>query len=215
MFTRPDCLFRAEKKRKVYDQYGRDGLTRGSGGGHHQTRTGHRHHSSHRPASFFDDLDSPFGFHFVFKDPEQVFREFFGSDPFADFFAPTAGQHHRSSSHPHHPHHHSHHRHHNDRNRSRAHPRSSSSHSHSLNRRSDDSAPAFYDPFAPFGFGLSGFSTGFTGFNDIFSSFGHMDGLSDSAFTSSTSMSNGGSAGVRKTSTSTRFVNGKKIETRK
>lgn len=202
---------RAEKKRKIYDQYGKEGLTRGSGSGH-QPRPGHRH--GHRMHSFFDDFESPFGFHFVFKDPEEVFREFFGSDPFADFFGPPAGQH-RSSSHPHHPnHHHSHHRHHSGRSGGRAHPRSSS-HSSSLNRRGEDSAPAFYDPFNPFGFGLTGFN-GFAGFNDIFSSFGHVDQMHGSGFaTSSTSVSNGGAAGVRKTSTSTRFANGKKIETRK
>ncbi|XP_013399016.1 dnaJ homolog subfamily B member 6 isoform X7 [Lingula anatina] len=53
------------KKRDLYDRYGKDGL---------------------------NDADIDFGgydtgFHFTFRDPEEVFREFFGGrDPFEDFF---------------------------------------------------------------------------------------------------------------------------------
>ncbi|XP_064613713.1 dnaJ homolog subfamily B member 6-like isoform X2 [Liolophura sinensis] len=61
-----------KKKREIYDRYGRDGLIGGGG------------------SSGFDaDFDiGNFGFpSFHFRDPEDVFREFFGSgDPFADFF---------------------------------------------------------------------------------------------------------------------------------
>jgi DnaJ-class molecular chaperone len=81
---KPSNVF-AEKKRKVYDQYGREGLQPngvGSGSpGRHFRR--HRH-----PRDFDDDLEGfeSFGFpNFVFRDPEDVFREFFGGrDPFQD-----------------------------------------------------------------------------------------------------------------------------------
>ncbi|KAA8587579.1 hypothetical protein FQN60_016441 [Etheostoma spectabile] len=57
-------------KRSTYDRYGKEGLT-GSNGG----RGGHFHNGDH--------------FHepFTFRNPDDVFREFFGGrDPFADFF---------------------------------------------------------------------------------------------------------------------------------
>lgn len=60
-----------EDKRDIYDRYGKEGLERGANnndfdfGGH--------------GGNFYG------GFHF--RDPEDVFREFFGGrDPFADFF---------------------------------------------------------------------------------------------------------------------------------
>ncbi|XP_023568505.1 dnaJ homolog subfamily B member 6 [Octodon degus] len=56
------------KKRDIYDKYGKEGLNGGGGGGRH--------------------FDSPFEFGFTFRNPEDVFREFFGGrDPFSfDFF---------------------------------------------------------------------------------------------------------------------------------
>ncbi|XP_072820152.1 dnaJ homolog subfamily B member 6 isoform X3 [Vicugna pacos] len=56
------------KKRDIYDRYGKEGLNGGGGGGSH--------------------FDSPFEFGFTFRNPEEVFREFFGGrDPFSfDFF---------------------------------------------------------------------------------------------------------------------------------
>ncbi|KAG8138772.1 hypothetical protein E2320_001606, partial [Naja naja] len=53
------------KKRDIYDKYGKEGL---SGGGSH--------------------FDSPFEYSFTFRNPDDVFREFFGGrDPFSfDFF---------------------------------------------------------------------------------------------------------------------------------
>ena len=64
--------FFTEKKREIYDKYGREGLT-GGGGTHY-----------HENGFDFDDIGG-FGFHF--RDPEEVFREFFGGrDPFAEFF---------------------------------------------------------------------------------------------------------------------------------
>ncbi|XP_062954612.1 dnaJ homolog subfamily B member 6 isoform X5 [Cynocephalus volans] len=56
------------KKRDIYDRYGKEGLNGGGGGGSH--------------------LDNPFEFGFTFRNPDDIFREFFGGrDPFAfDFF---------------------------------------------------------------------------------------------------------------------------------
>ncbi|XP_046879380.1 dnaJ homolog subfamily B member 6b isoform X2 [Hypomesus transpacificus] len=60
-----------EKKRDLYDRYGKEGLAGNGGGG------GHYHNGDH------------FGGEFTFRNPEDVFREFFGGrDPFANFFAP-------------------------------------------------------------------------------------------------------------------------------
>ncbi|XP_012380647.1 dnaJ homolog subfamily B member 6 isoform X3 [Dasypus novemcinctus] len=56
------------KKRDIYDKYGKEGLNGGGGGGSH--------------------FNGPFEFGFTFRNPEDVFREFFGGrDPFSfDFF---------------------------------------------------------------------------------------------------------------------------------
>lgn len=55
----------------MYDQYGKEGLY---------------NNSSSRSRRHEDDFDSNFGFPFAFRDPEDVFREFFGGSPFADLF---------------------------------------------------------------------------------------------------------------------------------
>ncbi|XP_076769408.1 dnaJ homolog subfamily B member 6 isoform X3 [Arvicanthis niloticus] len=70
------------KKRDIYDKYGKEGLNGGGGGG-----------GSH--------FDSPFEFGFTFRNPDDVFREFFGGrdpfsfdffeDPFEDFFGNRRG----------------------------------------------------------------------------------------------------------------------------
>ncbi|XP_060052846.1 dnaJ homolog subfamily B member 6 isoform X4 [Erinaceus europaeus] len=68
------------KKRDIYDKYGKDGLNSGGGGGG----------GSH--------FDSPFEFGFTFRNPDDVFREFFGGrDPFSfDFFGVVGGFHFRA-----------------------------------------------------------------------------------------------------------------------
>ncbi|XP_062849499.1 dnaJ homolog subfamily B member 6b isoform X2 [Trichomycterus rosablanca] len=54
-----------EKKRSQYDRFGKDGVRAGAGPGRN---------------------DEHFGGGFTFRDPEEVFKEFFGGkDPFADF----------------------------------------------------------------------------------------------------------------------------------
>jgi DnaJ-class molecular chaperone len=66
-----------DKKRKVYDVYGKDGLS--------QTPRGR---SRHYGAAADDDFDIPGFTSFTFRDPEEVFREFFGGrSPFEDLLA--------------------------------------------------------------------------------------------------------------------------------
>lgn len=64
-------IYITERKRRVYDQYGKEGLNRGSS----------------RRAPQDDDYDFYPGFPFTFRDPEDVFREFFGGTPFVDLFS--------------------------------------------------------------------------------------------------------------------------------
>ena len=59
----------AEEKRSMYDKYGKEGLEGGGG------------------SDFGHD---PHFHHFTFRNPEDVFKDFFGGrDPFADFFSNT------------------------------------------------------------------------------------------------------------------------------
>ncbi|XP_070276328.1 dnaJ homolog subfamily B member 3-like isoform X2 [Myotis yumanensis] len=61
------------KKRDIYDRYGKEGLNGGGGGGSH--------------------FDNPFEFGFTFRNPDDVFREFFGGkDPFDDDFYGVADE---------------------------------------------------------------------------------------------------------------------------
>lgn len=72
-----DCLWNynyvTDKKRRIYDQYGKEGLINNGGS---------------RSRRHDDDYDISFGsFPFTFRDPEDVFREFFGSSSFSDIFS--------------------------------------------------------------------------------------------------------------------------------
>lgn len=154
-----------EKKRRVYDQYGKEGLINNGGS------------RSRRHDDDFDNI--PFGFPFTFRDPEDVFREFFGGSPFADLFGGITGR----------PHHHHHHR----RGNRHSHPQ------HTI-------ASQFFNPF---GFGLA-----MNGADDIFGGNSNNGFSSFSTFNSSFNGANGGAA-IKRTSTSTRFINGKKITTKK
>lgn len=139
-----------EKKRRVYDQYGKEGLQMG----------GKRRHD--------DDFDPGFTGTFVFRDPEDVFREFFGGTPFENVFSDFLGTGgHRGS-----------------------------------NRHSHNSISASF--FGPFGHGFSPLNNLLEGALGNLTSF-------DSFSCESTS---GGSA-VKRTTTSTRFINGQKITTKK
>ncbi|XP_023660648.1 dnaJ homolog subfamily B member 6-like [Paramormyrops kingsleyae] len=156
-------------KRDTYDRYGKEGLST-NGGGNYQN-------------------GDHMGGGFTFRNPEDVFREFFGGrDPFADFFGPDpfADDFFGGSS----------------RNQRGIH-------------RSSTGGPFFYgfSGFPPFGVGFSGFDTGFT-------SFGNMGGGGFTSF-SSTSLAGGGGGGgsrmgnFRSVSTSTKYINGRKITTKR
>ncbi|CAL1279720.1 unnamed protein product [Larinioides sclopetarius] len=151
-----------EKKRRIYDQYGKEGL---DGGGKRMRR-----HYHGRGADAFGSDFSPF-FQFSFRNPEDVFREFFGGDPFADFFGTGSDRQNQNGS-----------------------------SSRGLRTR---------DPFQPGAFGFGNFPFLF---NDM--SAGFPDFSSSFNATVSTGSSQPG-VGLKKTTTSTRFVNGKKIETKK
>ena len=65
-----------EKKREVYDMYGKDGVHRQGGGYSDDEFTGMGGHHGH--------------FHFQFRSPEEIFRDFFGTDdPFSRIFGET------------------------------------------------------------------------------------------------------------------------------
>ncbi|XP_053374399.1 dnaJ homolog subfamily B member 6-like isoform X2 [Mercenaria mercenaria] len=195
-----------KKKRQIYDKYGKEGLTGGQGNGY----------------SHYDDgfgFDSGFhGFHF--RDPEEVFREFFGGrDPFAEFFSgfpgpspffssqsqfsdPFAG----GSGRRRHVH--------GQRRRERG--------AESAGRRRERQGHAH--PMGSIGFnsfGFPGMSFGFHSsiFDDPFL---HRSPGLHTGFTSFSSTSfggggggGGGGANFRSTSTSTKMVNGKKVVTKK
>ncbi|KAJ2952765.1 hypothetical protein O0L34_g7125 [Tuta absoluta] len=79
-----------ERKRRVYDQYGKEGLNSGRG---------------RRAAD--DDYEYGYAsFPFTFRDPEEVFREFFGGSPFGDLFAEINGHGHHRHGHGRRHHHH-------------------------------------------------------------------------------------------------------------
>ncbi|XP_073970976.1 dnaJ homolog subfamily B member 6-like isoform X3 [Rhodnius prolixus] len=160
-----------DKKRRIYDQYGVEGLNGMGGGGR---GPGSRH--------FDDDMD--FGFSFTFRDPEEVFREFFGGSPFANLFRAnnkyetkrglkSAGS---AGGRRHHGGHH-------------------------------DTLSQMFSPFGSFGLG----------FDDMFAGLDQGGGGGAGVqFTSFSSSFNGPTNGVsKKTTTSTRFINGKKITTKK
>ncbi|XP_063858966.1 dnaJ homolog subfamily B member 6-like isoform X1 [Scylla paramamosain] len=178
-----------EKKRKIYDQFGKEGLQSGGGPGPTRPRTSRttRHHYR-----FDDDFDYTFPT-FTFRDPEEVFREFFGGDPFAELFNFD--------------------------------PFESMGHSSNRRRRQGRRVPGQQGPpeqnhhhnSISSGF-LSPFSTLFG--SPMFSPFGGLglEGIEGGGgFTSfsSHSFSNLGGPGVKRSSTSTKFVNGKKITTKK
>ncbi|XP_029380527.1 dnaJ homolog subfamily B member 6a isoform X2 [Echeneis naucrates] len=176
-------------KRSIYDRYGKEGLT-GSNGG----RGSHFHNGDH------------FHEQFTFRNPEDVFREFFGGrDPFADLFGPDPfGDDPFFSS-----------------GRQQQQSRGSRS-------RTGGSFFGGFVGFPPFGAGFSPFDSGFGSFGSM-STMGHMGhmghmttvgSLGGGGFTafSSTSFGGGGGGGMgnfRSVSTSTKIINGRKITTKR
>ncbi|CAL4080945.1 unnamed protein product, partial [Meganyctiphanes norvegica] len=182
-----------EKKRKIYDQYGKEGLQTSSGPG--PTRPS-RSSRSHRQHYRFDDPDDYAFPSFSFRDPEEVFREFFGGDPFHDLF----------NFDPFDPLGHS-------RPRSRHHRTGRPTSGHAGSRSAPATSTALSGQFfSPFGslFGPSMFPP-FGGFGDLHAS------MNNGGFTSfsTQSFSSMGGPGMKSSSTSTKFVNGKKVTTKK
>ncbi|XP_073345008.1 dnaJ homolog subfamily B member 6b isoform X1 [Pagrus major] len=155
-----------ENKRNIYDRYGKEGLSGGGGGG---GGGGHYDHFG--------------GSGFTFRNPEDVFREFFGGrDPFGDFFADDPFDDFFAGS----------------RSRQRG---------PSRNRMGG----------SLFGFGsFPAFGHGFSSFDSGFNSFGDMGGGGITSFSTSSFGGGGGGMGnFRSVSTSTKFVNGRKITTKR
>ncbi|GAB6030598.1 hypothetical protein CHUAL_007459 [Chamberlinius hualienensis] len=154
-----------DKKRRLYDQYGKEGLINGRA-------------NTRREQDFGFGPDF-FCFPFTFRDPDEVFKEFFGGDPFANLFGPV------------------------------------------MQRPNDRMTPSLFGP--SFGFGFSPFFDTQAGFHrePFFPLWFPPQGACNSSFTSISTGFNGGAPSqsgggrVRKTSTSTRFLNGKKIVTKK
>jgi DnaJ family protein B protein 6 len=75
-----------EKKRRLYDRYGREGLRAEAGGREGARRAAH----GHRRAEWEEEDIPVHGFpSFAFRDPFDIFREFFGgADPFEDIMDP-------------------------------------------------------------------------------------------------------------------------------
>ncbi|XP_035892971.1 dnaJ homolog subfamily B member 6 isoform X2 [Anopheles stephensi] len=170
-----------EKKRRIYDQYGKDGLINNGGSDRYHQSTRHRRHNGSNGG--MDDYEF-FGFPFTFRDPEDVFREFFGGSPFDELFriSQPAHQHGRRSNGATNGHQHHYHQ---------------QRHSHPQNVISSP----FMTPLMSFGL-----------MDDFFNS-GHMAPRGGMSSVSELSYSGGGP--VKRTSTSTTFINGKKLMTKK
>ncbi|XP_033494944.1 dnaJ homolog subfamily B member 6b isoform X1 [Epinephelus lanceolatus] len=155
-----------ENKRNTYDRYGKDGLSGGGGGGHY---------------------DHFGGSSFTFRNPEDVFREFFGGrDPFADFFADDPFDDFFGGS----------------RSRQRG-----------ASRNRMGGSLFGFGSFPAFGHSLSGFDSGFSSFGDVGGGF---TSFSSSSFGGGGGGGGGGGMGnFRSVSTSTKFINGRKITTKR
>ncbi|XP_058462713.1 dnaJ homolog subfamily B member 6 isoform X1 [Malaya genurostris] len=163
-----------EKKRRIYDQYGKEGLMSNGSDRYHQNTRYRRHNGG----GIHDDFDIFGGFPFTFRDPEEVFREFFGGSPFEEIFRVTS--------------------HHNGRRTNGA--SNVQRHSHPQNVISSP----FVSPFMSFNL-----------MDEFFNAdpMAHRGG-GGGGFTSISEFSVG-SGPVKRTSTSTTFVNGKKLMTKK
>ncbi|XP_045723272.1 dnaJ homolog subfamily B member 3-like [Mirounga angustirostris] len=153
------------KKRAAYDRYGEAGVGDGGGGG--------------------GRCRQPFEYVFTFRDPAEVFREFFGGrDPFSfDFFGDPLGN-------------------------------MVGGRRSSRGSRSRGPTPflAAFSGFPAFGGGFSSFDTGFGAFG-AFGAFGSLGSGGLSSF--SMSCGSGGSSNFKSVSTSTEIVNGKKVTTKR
>jgi len=196
-----------EKKKKLYDKYGKEGLAQAGTGAGARKPQRHSHH--------YHDDEEVYAFpSFASRDPFDIFREFFGgSDPFEELLGDSFGDPFAGmmggmmggmgGMHMHHHHH------------QQGAPQGRSRQGGGLvirHRRS---------PFGGFGLGIPGFGMGLGGsmFDDMDGGFG--GGSSIQTFSSSSFGGMGGMPGMgggvnmRSSSTSTRVMNGKKITTKK
>jgi len=220
-----------DKKRRTYDQYGREGLDAAAQNGRASGGRSGRYQREFEGG--FDGAEAVYGFpHFVFRDPFDVFRDFFGgNDPFQDImdtFGVLDGlhgmhRHPRSTHHRHHPHAHPEHGHHHHHRRSGQH--------HNQIQTIQPFHLGHPDPFNPFGGGggmlspfggfpgLGGFGMaplgGFGGGGGLFADFNSLGGPGGGMNVQTFSTIGGGGANVRSSSTSTKFINGKKITTQR
>ncbi|CAK6969291.1 dnaJ homolog subfamily B member 6b [Scomber scombrus] len=156
-----------ENKRNTYDRYGKEGLSQGGGGG--GGGGGHYDHFG--------------GSSFTFRNPEDVFREFFGGrDPFADFFADDPFDDFFGGGH--------------------------SRHRGASRSRTGGSLFGF-GHFPAFGHSITGFDSGFSSFGDMG---GGITSFSSSSFGGG---GGGGTGNFRSVSTSTKFINGRKVTTKR
>ncbi|XP_017493457.1 PREDICTED: dnaJ homolog subfamily B member 6-like [Rhagoletis zephyria] len=179
-----------ENKRRKYDVYGvDDGSGHGGGNGFH--------FSTADP-----DIFSTF---FHFRDPNDVFKEFFhNSDPFSGFPFSNGNGHSKHSHH--HSHHHNHH------------------HNHSHHHHKHQAPPNAFSPFSSFGFAFGNLQPFVEPFGNCHSSFttfssddifGEPMDAADLGNGTGTGKTSGPKPNVKRTTTSTKYVNGKKVETRK
>ncbi|KAG7255020.1 hypothetical protein CRUP_018108, partial [Coryphaenoides rupestris] len=126
---------------------------------------------------------------FTFRNPEDVFREFFGgADPFADFFNDDPFQ----NMYP------------------------GGQRGQRGQRGSQQRGLSHGGPFVHSFGGLPGFGPGFSGFDSGFTSLGQMGGGGFSSFSSSSFGSGGGGGGgFKSVSSSTKFINGRRITTKR
>jgi DnaJ family protein B protein 6 len=186
-----------KSKRTIYDRHGEQGLRRAATNG-----ADAEHNSASRRCAGFPGVADPFGF-FSFRSPFDVFQEFFGGrDPFQDLFEPALGrqQNRRASVDPF--------------TEFFAVPDPVDLIAGPLQRRRS----AHLQPFGLHSGGLFG-----DGFSSFFTA--NIDDIDDNTkggddfFSTVTSFSAGqngdNNAKVRKTSTSTRLVDGKRVVTKK
>lgn len=166
-----------EKKRRIYDQYGKEGLI----------GEGQRNKPSHRyPGGMheFDEFDIMGGFSFVFRPPDEVFREFFGvNSPFTDLFRDVHSTHHSGRRHA---------------NSHRSGGSVGHRHSHPTQ---NNMMSSFMGPMV--GYSVMDFLMP----SNSFTAFSSMNGAIGGSVTPS--------GAVKRTSTSTTFINGKKIMTKR
>lgn len=174
-----------EKKRHIYDQYGKEGLMNDRGQRSYRSSR-HQHHDD------FEGFDIMGGFPFVFRPPEEVFREFFGGNsPFADLFKEV----HAYQEVPH---------------SRRSNGSASSSRHHHHGRHGNNKAMA--SPFAAASPMLSYAMMDFLMPTNGFTSFSSYNTVANGSGGGGRSGVNGA---VKRTSTSTTFANGKKIMTKR